>query len=85
MMYLHYCRSCARLHMLNGHKHLCPGCQSALTELKLNYLTYVEMDESERQVLMEKLRTKEGLEDMSTTYRMDKYSKWYKEQNVKLL
>lgn len=85
MMYLHYCRTCSHLHMLNGHKHLCPGCLGNLTELKLNYLTYVEMNESERQALMEKLRTEEGLINMSTTYRMLKYSKWYKEQNIKLL
>lgn len=85
MMYMHYCQHCQHLHMLNGHKLLCPACQSNLTELKLSYLTYVEMSTQERQYLLERLSTENGLKEMSTTYRLLKYSKWYKEQNIKVL
>lgn len=85
MMYMHYCQNCQRLHMLNGHKTTCPACQSGLFELKLSYLTYVEMDGNERLHLMKQLQTEDGLKDMVTTYRMLKYSKWYKSQNIKVL
>lgn len=83
MMYMHYCSDCQRLHMLNGHKVICPSCDSRLTELKLPYLTYVELDNQERQALLTKLKSKEGLKELSTTYRMQKYSKWFQEQNLK--
>lgn len=85
MMYIHYCQSCFRLHILNGHKLLCPGCQKTLTELNLPYLAYVEMTQTERDRLLEQLNSREGLEKFSTTYRMFKYSKWFKEQNIKVL
>lgn len=55
MMYLHYCKTCNRLHMLNGHRISCPGCESTMTELNLSYLKYVEMSEQERQTLLDKL------------------------------
>ena len=85
MMYMHYCQHCQHLHMLNGHKLICPACQFDLTELKLSYLTYVEMDSKERQYLVERLNTADGLKEMATTYRMLKYSKLHKQQNIKLL
>lgn len=83
MMYIHYCSHCHRLHMLNGHKILCPSCDSDLTELKLPYLTYVEMSADDRQALLNQLETEKGLKELSTTYRMLKYSKWFKEQHLK--
>lgn len=58
MMYIHYCKSCQRIHMLNGHKKICPGCHQELTELKLSYLSYTSMDTSERTMLLSRLRTK---------------------------
>ena len=85
MMYMHYCKTCCRVHILNGHKFICPGCQNALTELNLSYLTYVEMNQSERQHLLEQLNHPEGLKKFYTTYRMVKYSKWFKKQNIKVL
>lgn len=85
MMYMHYCRFCQRLHMLNGHKTICPSCLCDLTELKLPYLTYVEMDAEDRELLLEQLKTDDGLKEYSTTYRMLKYSKWFREQNLKVL
>ena len=75
MMYIHYCKNCLRLHMLNGHKTLCPGCQNILTELKFSYLAYVDMNDNERKLLLEQLSTDDGLKNLSTTYRMLKYNK----------
>ena len=49
MMYMHYCKRCHRVHMLNGHKMSCPNCSDSLTELRIPYMTYVEMDASERE------------------------------------
>ena len=66
MMYMHYCKRCHRVFMLNGHKMICPKCTDPLTELQISYLDYVELDMSE-------------LGRLKTTYRMYKYSKWYKE------
>ena len=56
MMYIHYCKTCLRLHILNGHKSLCPACQTLLTELKLPYLSYVEMDNNAREQLLTTLK-----------------------------
>lgn len=81
MMYMHYCSNCHRLHMLNGHKIVCPSCEDQLSELKLTYLAYVEMSADARQELLNRLQTEDGLKELATTYRMLKYSKWYKEQN----
>lgn len=57
MMYIHYCQTCFRLHILNGHKKRCPACQKSLTELTLPYLTYVEMNYCERKILLEGLKS----------------------------
>lgn len=79
MMYMHYCKRCQRVHMLNGHKQFCPRCQSVITELKLSYLDYASMDESQRVSFTVCCADDEQLRKLSTTYRMYKYSKWYKE------
>ena len=79
MMYMHYCKRCQRVHMLNGHKQFCPKCQGLITELKLSYLDYVSMDESQRVSFTVCCADDEQLRKLSTTYRMYKYSKWYKE------
>lgn len=79
MMYLHYCKRCQRVHILNGHKQICPRCQHVVKELKLSYLDYVAMDESQRTSLHDSCSDDEQLKKLSVTYRMYKYSKWYKE------
>lgn len=56
MMYIHYCQNCYRIHMLNGHKTLCPGCQQKLTELSLSYMDYISLSPNDRKALLEKLR-----------------------------
>ncbi len=51
MMYIHYCPSCGRIHILNGHKSVCPTCDRDLTELEMPYMDYVEMNLAERNAL----------------------------------
>lgn len=57
MMYIHYCPSCERIHMLNGHKSLCPTCEQRLTELRISYMEYIELDAEERRKLHARLKT----------------------------
>ena len=80
MMYMHYCKRCHRIHMLNGHKMSCPKCSDALAELRIPYMTYVNMDLPEREAFHLLCQDEEKLKELSTIYRMYKYSKWYKEQ-----
>lgn len=82
MMYMHYCKHCHRIHMLNGHKMNCPKCSDALTELRIPYMTYVDMDLEEREVFRTLCQDDQKLKELSTIYRMFKYSKWYKEQQA---
>ena len=56
MMYIHYCRSCQRIHMLNGNKTACPTCDRKLRELRISYLEYIELGPEERKILGEKLK-----------------------------
>lgn len=65
--------------MLNGHKMSCPRCESPLVELQIPYLEYTNMSKEERAAFTLRLRDPERLAKLSTTYRMYKYSKWYKE------
>lgn len=79
MMYMHYCKSCHRVYMLNGHKQNCPKCRERITELKISYMDYVTMDLGSREQFRRCCADEEQLQKLSTTYRMYKYSKWYKE------
>ena len=51
MMYIHYCKYCQRIHILNGHKNYCPRCRGHLAELKISYLKYVNLDLEARRAL----------------------------------
>lgn len=82
MMYMHYCKRCHRVHMLNGHKMRCPKCCEALSELRISYMTYVDMDLEERESFKTLCEDDNHLKELSTTYRMYKYSKWFKEQQA---
>lgn len=79
MMYMHYCKRCHRIYMLNGHKQNCPKCREAIAELKLSYMDYVSMDQEARVQFNNCCADEEQLRNLSTTYRMYKYSKWYKD------
>jgi len=65
--------------MLNGHKMICPKCANPLTELQISYLDYVEMDMEEREAFKNACADEKQLCNLKSTYRMYKYSKWYKE------
>lgn len=79
MMYMHYCKKCHRIMMLTGHKMICPRCTDPLTELRISYLDYVDLGPGEREALLQKYANESELSDLKTTYRMYKYSKWYRE------
>ncbi len=85
MMYMHYCKGCHRVHILNGHKQFCPRCQGMITELKLGYMDYVSMDKLARESFQNRCADEEQLKKLGTTYRMYKYSKWYKELQRQLI
>ncbi len=55
MMYIHYCRTCNRIHILNGHKSICPSCERDLTELKISYMDYIQLGPEERHRLKNNL------------------------------
>ncbi len=83
MMYMHYCKPCNRIFMLNGHKLICPKCTHSLTELQISYLDYVNLDAQGRENLINACANEDKLSQLKTTYRMYKYSKWYKELQAK--
>ncbi len=70
--------------MLNGHKQNCPKCQKEISELKISYMDYVTMNQEARQQFCDCCADDEQLQTLSTTYRMYKYSKWYKELHAQL-
>ena len=80
MMYIHFCKKCSRFHMLNGHKMTCPACNSPLIEMQMPYMDYVNMTATQRQQLLIECSNEDALKKLSTTYRMYKYSKWYRNQ-----
>ena len=84
MMYMHYCKRCHRVYMLNGHKQFCPKCRESIAELKLTYMDYVSMDGTSRTLFSSCCADEEQLKKLSTTYRMYKYSKWYKDLQTQL-
>ena len=46
MLYVHYCITCDKIHILNGHK---------LHELKLTFLQYSTLDDTDRQKLLTRI------------------------------
>lgn len=79
MMYMHYCPQCHFLHMLNGHRLICPRCLEGLVELKISYLDYAAMKPEQRKQYLDECKDPDTLAQRKTTYRMYRYSKWYKE------
>ena len=79
MMYMHYCKQCNHVFMLNGHKMICPKCADPLTELRISYLDYVNLDMQKREEFKTACADEEQLSKLRVTYRMYKYSKWYRE------
>lgn len=81
MMYLHFCSNCSRIYILNGHKLNCPKCSFPVNELQMSYLEYVVLPSEQRSLVLEQCKNENSLKKISTTYRMYKYSKWYKNAN----
>ncbi|MCM1297567.1 MAG: hypothetical protein NC311_18675, partial [Muribaculaceae bacterium] len=50
-----------------------------IAELKITYMDYVSMNQEARDEFRKRCADEEQLQKLSTTYRMYKYSKWYKE------
>ena len=82
MMYVHFCKLCKRIHILNGHKMSCPKCSQPLTELQISYLEYTALDAAQREHFTNLCCNQEALHKISTTYRMYKYSKWYRNLQI---
>lgn len=80
MMYIHFCKNCSRFHILNGHKMTCPACFAPLNEMRMSYMDYINMSAPEREALAQECNNEDTLKKLSTTYRMFKYSKWYRDQ-----
>ncbi len=78
MMYIHYCKYCRRIHILNGHKAYCPACSGKLAELNISYMKYVNLSRQERSALKEKCADEKSLRELSVEYRLHRYSKWFK-------
>lgn len=83
MIYIHYCGECDFIHLLSGHRTNCPGCGNALTELKLSYQDYFQMDKEERDNFLKQCENPEELEHLAFCYKKHKFSKWYKEGGVR--
>ena len=81
MMYMHYCPHCKRMFMLNGHHLACPKCLDIITELKISFVDYVKLDIEERAEFKRSCDNEYHLSTLRTTYRMHKYSKWYRDLN----
>ena len=59
MIYIHFCKRCARFHMLNGHKDDCPICGRKTVEAQMSFLDFVKMSESEREMYKVTMLTKQ--------------------------
>lgn len=77
MMYIHYCKYCQRIHILNGHKNYCPRCSGHLAELKISYMKYVNMDKDERKALRLCLSNPQELSSLTAAPKKTyDYAKW---------
>ncbi|HOO79385.1 MAG TPA: hypothetical protein PLZ77_01330 [Lachnospiraceae bacterium] len=78
MIYMHYCSKCKFLHMLSGHRTDCPGCGGTITELKIKYSDYLDMNLKEREDFLKKCQSPDSLQEITYVYKKHKFSKWYK-------
>ena len=77
MMYIHYCKYCRRIHILNGHKLYCPACSGKLSELDISYMKYVNLSREERRALREKCADEKSLRELSVDYPRRGGAKWF--------
>lgn len=77
MMYIHYCKYCRRIHILNGHKLYCPACSGKLSELNISYMKYVNLTREERHALKEKCADEKNLRELSVEYTRRNDTRWF--------
>ena len=77
MMYIHYCKYCRRIHILNGHKLYCPACSGKLSELDISYMKYVNLTREERRALKEKCADERLLRELSAEYPRRGRARWF--------
>ena len=77
MMYIHYCKYCRRIHILNGHKLYCPACSGKLSELDISYMKYVNLTREERRALKEKCADERLLRELSAEYPRRGGARWF--------
>lgn len=79
MIYIHYCNHCDFIHLLSGHRTNCPNCQEELTELKISYQDYFQMNQRQREHLLGQCQNPVTRKELAFQYKKHKFSKWYKE------
>lgn len=75
MMYMHFCKHCNRIHILNGHKTDCPTCNASLVELAISLQEFSNMNAGERAAYQSRCNDERQLTELSCVYRMGKYGK----------
>lgn len=84
MIYIHFCKKCEAVFMLNGHQLGCPRCDSSLFELKISFDDYINLLPAEREDLRSKLTNSDYLLKHKRHYRFAKHTMRYKERNAGL-
>ena len=69
MMYLHYCATCARIHILSGHKSLCPRCGTHLAELNISFTEYSQMNMAARSLFLKRCQDARHLSHLLVIHR----------------
>ncbi len=68
MLYLHFCPFCQRIHILSGHRNICPACDNSITELSVSYDSYIRCERRERDILLEQCRNPVSLNKLTSSY-----------------
>lgn len=75
MMYMHFCKRCNRIHILNGHKINCPGCSETLVELAISFHEFSDMNAQQRADYQTRLGDEQQLAQLQCVYRAGHYRK----------
>lgn len=68
MLYLHFCSSCNRIHILSGHRNFCPACDNVLCELSVPFEHYIKLTPKERQHFLERCANPAVLDKLRVVY-----------------
>ena len=75
MMYMHFFKHCNRIHILNGHKISCPGCDAPLVELAISFHEFSDMNADQRADYQLRLGDERQLAELKCVYRAGHYRK----------